>query len=357
MTRFRTQNILLVVALLTVPVALAQGQASGQPALARVEPATFGEPFPAHTFNNLNPGAGGGEMIDIGKVLGKKPVVLCYWIALNKRAEEILLETQELVEEAGPDKVQLYAVATPRPGLGEKEIRERAEAIGVKVPVLSDEGFRIGQQLVVQAVPHITLIDREGRLRLANGGSLLQTLEYKIDLAAAIRRLASTGSVGTYGYLPRYNPAKEMVGKMSPDFQAPDAADGVVQRWHDLMKSDKVNILVFWSVDCPHCRKQLPEIDRWFKANSDGFVLVTAAGVTDDTSKAKTREFTKLSGFSFRTLLDEQRQVGSEYNVTSTPTIFIVRPDGVIDTVILTGTTDFVRTFEAKKRELLASGT
>jgi peroxiredoxin len=363
MTSTHPRSIVGIVALLAIPAALllpashAAGQATDPPPLAKVQPATFGEPFPAHTFTNLNPGAGGPEAIDLGQVLGKKPIILCYWIAGNKRAEEMLLGVQDLVAEAGGDGVALYAVATQRPGLEAAAIRERARSIGVRVPVLDDVGFRIGQQLAVQTVPSISLIDGDGNLRMSNGSSLLQDLEYKMNLEAAIRRLVQTGKVGTYGYLPRYYPANEMVGKPSPDFEAPDVKDGVVQRWHSLLDKKKVNILIFWSVDCPHCRKQLPEIDRWLRANPDGVKIVTAAGVTDETSKSKTREYTSLSGFSFTTLMDVERKIGTEYNVTSTPTIFIVGPDGVIDSVLLSGTANFGEIFEARMKLLLPAGT
>jgi thiol-disulfide isomerase/thioredoxin len=288
-------------------------------------------------------------------VLGKKPIALCYWIAGNSRSEKMLLDLQAMIEEMGPGKIVLYGVAMPGGKLDANQIRSRATELKLRVPVLEDEGFRIGQQVGVRTVPHVSLIDAEGVLRLANGASLQQNLEYKMDLAGAVRRAAETGTVGMYGYLPKYYPAEEMVGQKCPDFEAPALDDGVVRKWSSILDPKRVNILVFWSVDCPHCRKQLPEIDEWLKSNPGGVNLVTAAKISNDVEKSRTREYTRLNGFSFTTLMDVDRKIGQEFKVTSTPTIFIVRPDGVVDSVMLSGAIDFAKTFEAKKRELLGS--
>jgi hypothetical protein len=39
--------------------------------------------------------------------------------------------------------------------------------------------------------------------------------------------------------------------------------------------------------------------------------------------------------------------------VISTPTVVVIRPDGVVDSVLLSGETDFGHALELKKREIL----
>lgn len=317
-----------------------------------VRPVLAGQPFPAASFKNLNAAAGGAETVDLAQVLGKKPVVFCYWIAGNRHSEEVLVQLQSLVGELGAERLALYSFVLEQPGRGVEIIRSRIEAQAIRVPVLNDEGFKIGNQLLVQSVPSIAIVDRDGRLRLANGASLAQTLEYKMNVEAAVRRVAQSGSLGTYGYLDRYFPVQELVGKRCPDFEAPLLTGSGQQRWTELMDNKKLNVLIFWSVDCPHCRKSMPEINDWLKQNPQSVNVISAAQVSNATVKIKTKEFCDSHGFVFPTLEDADQKLSEQFLVTSTPTILIIRPDGVVDSVMLSDLTDFGKAIEERKRRL-----
>jgi peroxiredoxin len=327
------------------------------PQIEPTPPAEFGKPFPAGPATNLNLDAGPNS-IDLRMTLGKKPIVLFYWIPGNPRADELFRDVQELVREVGTDKVALFGVSFQQPGRGPEVARDRARELAIKVPVLDDTGFVIGQRLRVQSVPNITLIDSDGSLRLTNGASLYQTLEYQMNVETAIRRLARTGHLGTYGYLARYHPVNELIGKKCPDFQAPllGQAGAEDRSWHGLLDAKKVNVLIFWSVDCPHCRQSLPEFNAWLKDNGEGFNVYSAAKVSSEATEVKTREFCEMSGFVFPTIEDRDQRISKLYQVTSTPTFLIIGPDGVIDSVLLSSDTDFGRALERKKRELLKQG-
>ena len=318
-----------------------------------VQPAQMGEPFQPAAFPNLNAQSGGAATIDLAQVIGKTPVVLLYWIAGHPRADAALEQLQDLAEEFGADKLAVYGVAIQRPGREADAIQQRLTELGIRLPVLDDSDFRLGQQLRVQSAPSVTIIDREGRLRLTNGGALLQILGYKETVGTAIRRVAETGSIRTYGYLERYYPVKELIGKPCPDFKAPLLSNSVEQRWSSLIESDKLNVLIFWWVDCSHCRTSLPEINAWLRNNADAFNVVTAARIIDDVSKVRTKQFCELNDFVFTTLVDKDNRIGDLYQVTVTPTILIIRPDGVVDSVLLSGQQDIIKKLEEKKRELL----
>ena len=326
------------------------------PGLAAVTPAQFGESFPTARFVNLNGAPGQPPSVDLAAVLGKRPVVFVYWMAQNPRAEKILLETQSAVEAIGADKLTVLSFAAPAYGSTDTEpIRTRASALGLRCPVLYDEGFRVLQQLNVHAVPNIAVIDGEGKLRLANGGSLKQTLEYKLDLEGALKRVATTGKLGTYGALAQYYPVTELVGKKCPDFDAPLVNDPVSRSFSSMLSSDKVNVLVFWSVDCPHCKVTMPRLNDWLKTNPAGMNVISAARVTDDATKTRTSQYCKISGFVFPTLVDKDLQIASAYQVVSTPTVVVIRPDGVVDSVLLSGESDLAKALEEKKRSILKS--
>jgi thiol-disulfide isomerase/thioredoxin len=325
-------------------------------------PAGFGEVFPAGTYVNLNAGGGGAPRIDLKGVIGKTPVVLCYWIPQHPRAEETLLGVQELADEAGPSKLVVYGVVTPPVGANEAAVqnwlkitKERIAALKLHIPVLQDEGFKIGRLLGVRSVPNVSALDAEGRLRMTNAGGLKQVIEYKMDVAGALRRLAETGRVGSYGVLPPYFPAVELVGKKCPDFEAPLVGSGTVRNMSSLLAPNKLNVLIFWAEDCPHCRKSLPQINAYVKAHPDGINVVTAAKILSDAARTQTEEYCKQEAFVFPTVMDKELKLGALFMVTSTPTIFIIRPDGVIDSVLFSGETDYSATFEEKKKQFVKS--
>jgi peroxiredoxin len=326
----------------------------GSPPLAQVPSVEYGASFPAAKFSNLNSASGQPATIDLATYLGKKPIVFVYWMAGNSRSEKILLDTEAAVDKAGADKVALFAIASPAYGSTDVgPIKDRTAALKVKAPVLRDEGFRLLQQLAVRAVPNIAIVDGEGKLRLSNGGSLTQSLEYKLDVEAAIRRVATTGRLGTYGALPTYYPVTELVGKKCPDFDAPLINDAAAHSLSSMLAPDKVNVLIFWSVDCPHCKASLPKLNDWLKGHTAGMNVISAARITDDATKTRTAEYCKISGFLFPTFVDKDMQIGATFQVISTPTVVVIRPDGVVDSVLLSSETDLGAALEAKKREIL----
>jgi peroxiredoxin len=322
-------------------------------AIAPVPPVAFGDPFPPATFPDLNAREGGPSSIDLSETIGKRPVIFFYWIAGNPRADEEFQRIEALAKELGPERVALYGVAMQRPGREADAIVRRLRELGIETPVLDDTGFRIGQQLRVQSVPNISILDSHGILRLSNGATLTQDLEYKMTVETALRRVAEKGTLGTYGFLAHYYPVKELVGKRCPDFEAPLLKTDAMQKWETMLRSDCVNILVFWSVDCPHCRRVLPEINEWLKEKPSGVNVVSAVKLTDAADRKKIEQFCDSNGFVFPTLLDRELEIARKYQVTSTPTILVIRPDGVIDSVMLSTVPDFRKTIEEKKRELL----
>jgi hypothetical protein len=81
--------------------------------------------------------------------------------------------------------------------------------------------------------------------------------------------------------------------------------------------------------------------------------VISAARITDDATKTRTAEYCKINGFLFPTFVDKDMQIGAVYQVISTPTIVVIRPDGVVDSVLLSGETDIGAALEVKKREIL----
>lgn len=319
---------------------------------SKIAPVVPGSAFPAWTFTNLNAAAGPAK-IDLAATLGKQPVVFCYWIAQNPRSEKVLQEVEALAKAAG-GKLAVFAIASPPMGSTDlAPIRQRLAEMKISVPCLNDDSFRLAQQLSVKSVPAISLVDASGVLRLINGGSPKQSIEYKLTVADAVRRIATTGQLGTYGDLPRYEPVVELFGTKPPAFDLPAVEDGIPRSSQSLLASDKLNVYVFWSIDCPHCTQFMPKLNAWVKGHRDSVNVIGVARVTNDALKTRTQEYVKLNAFVFPNLIDKDFAVAQQYNVIATPTILILRPDGTADSIMPPSEGDFDKFFAAKKKAIL----
>ncbi|ANM30234.1 hypothetical protein ABI59_12560 [Acidobacteria bacterium Mor1] len=339
---------LIMIALLAAPL-FAQ-----QPAAQRVPAAAFAELFPAKILDNLNPN-GGPAKVNLVNYIGKKPVVFYYMAPGHVRSEEVLQELVALVDKLGREKVALLPLVFIRSDADPSAFKTRINELKLDVPVLRDDGFVLGQQLTVATVPNISILDSSGKLRLAAAGALKQTVEYNLDIAGVISRAAKTGNVGTYGPMPPYYPVVEMVDKDCPDFEAAMVGSGARTSWSKLFDPKALNVLVFWSVDCGHCKKTMPEINEWLKRNPDGYNIITAARVENSAQKQRTEDYCKIQNFVFPTLIDDNKSLGDLFQVTATPTILVVGPGGKIDSVFTSGNIDFDKDLGAKRKQLLGS--
>ena len=89
-------------------------------------------------------------------------------------------------------------------------------------------------------------------------------------------------------------------------------------------------VAVFFKVSCPVCQLAFPYLERIFKAYSKGgkFTLV---GISQDNAK-DTLAFNREFGVTFPTLLDEKKYpVSNAYGLTNVPTIFVISPQGEIE--------------------------
>lgn len=335
---------------LTVP-AMAAGTANLPASSVGATPVAFGDKFPAGAFENVNAGVGGPASINLGEVIGRKPIVLCMWSVGHHRSEQVFQELQGLTQEIGPQRIALYGILPEGSNKDRDAVRERLQGMKIVVPVLLDSSYRLTYGLGVLRPPFIAVLDKDGKLRLGGGASLRQTLEYKMTLEDGIRRVGATGALGTYGMLRDYYPAVEMVGKKVPDFETP-GLDGKPRKWSSILDARRPTVLVFWAVTCPHCRNMLPHLNDWLKANPQDVNVVTVAAAPNDTLRTKTQEFSAQQGFVFPILVDSEMKLNDLFLIVSTPTMVIVRPDGVVDSVMTLVDQDFAKTLEAKSKEL-----
>ena len=115
------------------------------------------------------------------------------------------------------------------------------------------------------------------------------------------------------------------IGATAPNFSW-ETEDKTRQWFHDMEGSEKY-VLVFWSSSCSHCLKELPILHKHITAISEEKYKVIAFGLEDDIYDWK-NEILRLPQFKHIPGLGKwQNPTGKAYNVSKTPTYYVLDKD------------------------------
>ncbi|MFB6467757.1 peroxiredoxin family protein [Cytobacillus sp. Hz8] len=123
------------------------------------------------------------------------------------------------------------------------------------------------------------------------------------------------------------------VGVKAPDFEL-KSLNGDTVRLSDY-KGKKI-ILNFWATWCPPCKKEMPEIEKYYKkAGRD--VIILAVNIDPQYDVAG---FAKKWDVHFPILLDEKDEVNNNYQIMTVPTTYFIDEKGLIQSKYLTSLTE-----------------
>jgi len=116
------------------------------------------------------------------------------------------------------------------------------------------------------------------------------------------------------------------VGSKAPSFKVV-GLDGKSIGLADLM--DKPTLIVFWAKWCPHCRVELPVVDKVFRDLGPKGVNIIGISLDSDTSAAK--KFLTDNHISFPVAIVG---IGSDlvrsYGITGIPAVFVLDKGGIV---------------------------
>ncbi|MBB3869972.1 redoxin domain-containing protein [Geobacillus sp. NFOSA3] len=143
----------------------------------------------------------------------------------------------------------------------------------------------------------------------------------------AILLLAITG-YGIWNALAAEK-AKEVglsVGNAAPDFSL-QTLNGQTIHLSDFR--GKPVIVNFWTTWCPPCKKEMPDMEKFYKAyHSD--VELLAVHLTSQDTRENVKSFINEYQLSFPVVLDEKKKALELYHIQTIPTSYIIDKDGVI---------------------------
>ncbi|GIN90901.1 peroxiredoxin family protein [Siminovitchia terrae] len=128
--------------------------------------------------------------------------------------------------------------------------------------------------------------------------------------------------------VPGVNLSEVKEGKMAPDFELV-TLNGETVKLSDY-RGKKV-ILNFWATWCPPCRAEMPHMQNFYEQNKDNGIEIVAVNLTKmDKGRMEIDKFVKEYGLTFDIPLDEEGDIGMQYQAFTIPTSYIIDTNGKI---------------------------
>jgi len=123
---------------------------------------------------------------------------------------------------------------------------------------------------------------------------------------------------------PESSKEKAYLGYRAPDFALPDL-EGQLIALSDFR--GKPVLLNFWATWCPPCRKEMPDLQRFYERYGD---QVAVLGINWAEKPQEVRAFLERYGVTYPNVLDRQGKVFVLYRLTGIPTSFWIDEEGVL---------------------------
>lgn len=123
-------------------------------------------------------------------------------------------------------------------------------------------------------------------------------------------------------------------GFLAPDFTL-ESSTGEPLRLSQFR--GKAVVLNIWASWCPPCKAEMPSIQQAYIENQSNSLVVLAVNSTIQDDQITASQFVQQQGLTFPILWDTQGEVSRLYQVQALPTTFFIRPDGIIDQIVIGG--------------------
>lgn len=135
------------------------------------------------------------------------------------------------------------------------------------------------------------------------------------------------------------------IGKPAPYLDT-QLLNGKILRANELR--GEVVLVVFWATWCPTCRRELPELQKFYEFyHKDGLEIVALS--IDDSDK-EVRAFWPGKGYEFPVAMSTKAYVDVYGKIKGTPTAYLIDRKGVVRKKYVG---EFTDTFEKDFRKLL----
>jgi peroxiredoxin len=130
-------------------------------------------------------------------------------------------------------------------------------------------------------------------------------------------------------------PAAPLVGHLAPEVTLLDLSNNPLAL---SSLRGKIVVLNFWYAACEPCRYEMPLFERAYHADGTRGVVVLGVNIVDDAQT--TSAFVNQLGIDYPIVRDRGQHAVLTYQVTRTPTTFVIDRRGVIRSVVPGAITD-----------------
>lgn len=312
----------LVLSLLALLLPAARAHAAAKP----------GDKLPEVSLDQLTT-TGNAELkpTSIATWASGKPALLLFVLPSHRPSEMEAADLRALVSGLG-GKIAAGLVTVPKAGVSTAaDLRSALGDTALGLSVFRDNGFTLATALGIGSAPTYVLADRDGTLRVVGAKALAAPVNASGgSFAEYVRGGLSGGAFATLAELPVYKPNQRLVGRGYQDLALPrlDVQGG--GKLSDWAGKGKNVLLVFWSVRCPHCTKEMPHFASIATKYADRLELVAVARTADGAMEQETRQYLTSNNLKFPCLVDATGTAMDTYMVSSTPTSVLIRGDGSV---------------------------
>lgn len=117
------------------------------------------------------------------------------------------------------------------------------------------------------------------------------------------------------------------VGEQAPNFKLETLSGETIQLSE--LRGKKV-FINFWATWCPPCKKEMPEMQKFYEEYSDEVEILAVNVTGQESSIKKVKEFIDNDNYTYPILLDKELKVTEDYLAFALPTTYFIGTDGVI---------------------------
>jgi len=316
----------------SIAIAPARAEVSGQQRAQAAGRAIVGAPAPPLTLKTID-----GDVIDLGKIYGKKVVYLKFWATWCVPCRQQMPHFEHTYETAGAD----MAVIAINVGFNDsiEAIKIYRKKLGITMPIVFDDGS-LGAAFHLRVTPTHIVIGRDGRIQYVG-----HLADNELDVALTAARAAvpaarpvRTASGSSAVAMANSEPPPVGIGDLLPK-RSLRTLDGRRFEFQGGAAPQKLTILVFLS---PWCESYLattrPEVSancRDMRAQfsalaSDPRVrwLGIASGLWANSEDL--RQYRAENKVTIPLTLDSTGEVFREFRVNDVPTVLIADAGGRI---------------------------
>lgn len=276
-----------------------------------------------------------GAAVSINKDLGKKVVVLAFWLNTCDLCFERMKELRAVISKNKLEKkVAVYTIARASTREEKRMVAQEMKESGLSWPVIADPDLAISKQFVVTMVPafHIIAADRTLLTRQMHTVTApVRNLSLEDMILMAVRG----ESVPAIEFQERRPDEirSGLLGKQAPDFTASDLF-GDSFSLSDY-KNKKPVLLIFWHPTCPPCVQAMPYFQDHIRALSRkyDFAVLSVANIKGAAQERETKTFIQRYDLPFPVLNDADAAIGTDYEINHIPAMIFISTDGRIEEI------------------------